>query len=84
MRKLNPSRDAARFVESLPPKQFRQVWLKILSLLAEPYPHDSAALSGSPFHRVDAGEYRIIYQADKEQVDLTLWGSAMTIPCISS
>ena len=74
MRRLNPSRDSARFVENLPPKQFRQVWLKVISLLTEPFPHDAAALTGSPFHRVDVGEYRIIYQADRDQVDLILIG----------
>jgi len=39
-------------VAELPAKQFRQVWLKVLALLAEPYPHDAAQLTGYPFHRV--------------------------------
>ena len=74
MRTLRPSRAAAKFVADLPPKQFRQVWLKVLALLAEPYPHDTAQLSGYPFHRVDAGEYRIVYRATETEIELLLVG----------
>lgn len=59
---LKPSKSALRFVESLPPKQFRQVWLKVLGLLAEPFPTDASKLQGYGYHRVDFGEYRMVYQ----------------------
>ena len=74
MRTLRPSRAAAKFVADLPAKQFRQVWLKVLALLAEPYPHDAAQLTGYPFHRVDAGEYRIVYRATETEIELLLVG----------
>ena len=73
MRTLRPSRAAAKFVTELPPKPFRQIWLKVLDLLVDPYPHDSARLTGYAFHRVDAGEYRIVYRAT-ETVELLLVG----------
>lgn len=73
MRVLRPSRAAAKFVATLPPKPFSQIWLKVLGLLADPYPHDSARLTGYAFHRVDAGEYRIVYWAT-ETVELLLVG----------
>lgn len=74
MRTLRPSRAAAKFVAELPPKPFRQVWLKVLSLLADPYPHDSAQLIGYAFHRVDTGEYRIVYRVTELEVELLLIG----------
>lgn len=57
------SRDALKFLDTLPPKQFRQVVQKVLALLREPHPPDSKLLKGAPYHRADAGEYRIIYEA---------------------
>jgi mRNA interferase RelE/StbE len=52
---------ARRFLETLPPKQFRQVVRKIFALADDPAPSDSRLLKGYPFRRADAGEYRIIY-----------------------
>ena len=74
MRNLKPTKEAAKFVENLPPKQFRQVWLKVLSLLQNPFPNDSEQISGFPFHRVDIGEYRIIYEATENEVELIVIG----------
>ena len=53
----------------LPLKPFRQVWLKVLGLLADPYPHDSAQLTGYAFHRVDVGEYRVVYRATETETE---------------
>lgn len=58
----------------LPAKQFRQVWLKVLGLLTDPHPHDSAQLTGYAFHRVDTGEYRIVYRATETEIELLLVG----------
>lgn len=74
MRTLRPSRAAAKFVANLPPKPFRQVWLRVLSLLKDPYPHDSEQLTGYAFHRVDVGEYRIVYRATEAEIELLLVG----------
>lgn len=74
MRMLNPSRDAVRFIEDLPLKHFRQIWLKILKLLHDPFPADASALKGYDYHRVDIGEYRIVYTATHTQLNLILIG----------
>ena len=54
-------RSAHRFLETLPPKQFRQVVRKVFALADDPVPPDSQLLKGYPFRRADVGEYRIIY-----------------------
>lgn len=71
---LKPTKDATKFLDDLPPKQFRQVWLKVLSLLSNPLPHDSEQLSGYPYRRVDVGEYRIVYKAHPNEIELLLIG----------
>lgn len=71
---LKPTKAAVRFIESLPPKQFRQVWLTVLALLTEPFPQDSKQLHGYPYHRVDFGEYRIVYRVLDETLELILIG----------
>ncbi len=68
MLKLLLGREAKKFLDTLPPKQFRQVINKILSLLENPRPNDSAELKGYPFLRVDIGEYRIIYDKYENNV----------------
>lgn len=71
---LKTSKASVHFIESLPPKQFRQLWLKVLALLAEPFPSDSQKLKGYDFHRVDFGEYRIIHEANDTTLTLILIG----------
>lgn len=44
--KLLLSKVARDFLETLPPKHFRQVVTTIFHLLSEPYPHDSKSLKG--------------------------------------
>jgi mRNA interferase RelE/StbE len=58
---LSLSRAALRFLDTLPPKQFRQVARKIFMLMGDPRPHDAEALRGCEYSRVTAGEYRIIF-----------------------
>ena len=44
-------------------KQFKQVGKKVISLSKDPFPNDSILMQGySHRHRVDIGEYRIIYE----------------------
>lgn len=69
MRKLNLTKDFMKFCDVLPPKQFKQVVAKTLALASNPRPHDSIELKGSSGQfRVDIGEYRVIYEFDKEEV----------------
>jgi mRNA interferase RelE/StbE len=67
MLKLQLTRDAQKFLDTLPPKQFRQVVQKVFTLLADPRPHDSKELKGYPFLRSDIGEYRIIYDVQNDE-----------------
>ena len=66
MLRLQISRDSRKFLDTLPPKQFRQVVQKVFSLLADPRPHDTKELKGYPFLRSDIGEYRIIYELQND------------------
>lgn len=74
MLKLDITNDCLKFLRSLDAKQFRQVATTLFQLLRLPNPHDSAPLAGSPFHRVDIGEYRIVYRVDGEFLRVPLIG----------
>lgn len=71
---LTISRDAQKFLDTLPPKQFRQVVRKIFTLLDDPAPPDSKELKGFPFRRADSGEYRIVYDVQGSTLRLILVG----------
>lgn len=58
---LSLSRAAVRFLDTLPPKQHRQVTRKIIMLMADPRPADAERLKGYEYSRATAGEYRIIF-----------------------
>ena len=74
MLRLLISRDAQKFLDTLPPKQFRQVVRKVFSLLEDPRPHDCKELRGFPYLRSDIGEYRIIYDLQNSTLRLILVG----------
>ena len=74
MLKLRVSKKAQKFLDGLPPKQFRQIIRKVFVLLENPRPHDSEALRGYPFLRNDVGEYRIIYDVQGDTLRLILVG----------
>jgi mRNA interferase RelE/StbE len=74
MLKLLISKDARKFIDTLPPKQFRQIIRKIFALLEDPRPNDTKELKGYPFLRNDAGEYRIIYDLENDTLRLILVG----------
>ena len=67
---LKISRQAGRFIRTLPPKQYKQVVTTMLALLNNPKPHDSRLLKGSrdDNRRVDIGEYRVVYRAEDESL----------------
>ena len=67
MLKLDLSRESKRFLDTLPPKQYRQVAKKVFSLMADPTPSDSSQLKGgSIYRRADIGEYRIVYNVEND------------------
>ncbi|GFO57048.1 hypothetical protein GMSM_40550 [Geomonas sp. Red276] len=74
MLRLELTRDAQKFLDRLPPKQFRQVVQKIFSLLQDPTPHDSKQLKGYQFLRVDIGEYRVVYDVNEGALRLIVGG----------
>ena len=74
MLKLLVSKKAQKFLDDLPPKQFRQIIKKVFALLENPRPHDSEELRGYPFLRNDVGEYRIIYDVQGDTLRLILVG----------
>jgi mRNA interferase RelE/StbE len=59
---LSLSRASVRFLDTLPPKQYRQVARKIVMLMADPQPADAERLKGYEYSRVTVGEYRIIFE----------------------
>ena len=74
MRKIDPSRQADKFLRHVPPKHGRQLAAKIRQLAADPQPPDSKPLKGAPYWRADSGEYRIIYTFDDDTLYLHVVG----------
>ena len=72
--KLRITKAARDFLSELRAKQFRQVVMAILQLLTDPHPHDSKQLKGYPYHRVDVGEYRVVYEVEGDEVHVVLVG----------
>ena len=68
------SKRAKDFLDPLPPKPFRQVVLTIFQLLADPYPQDAKRLKAYPYHRVDVGEYRMVYKVNREALHILVVG----------
>ncbi len=74
MTTLTLSHRSRKFLDLLPPKQFRQVVRRIFDLLEDIQPADSKQLAGYPFRRIDVGEYRIIYRVEETTVMVALIG----------
>lgn len=74
MLKLDLTRDALDFLDALPGKQYKQVVGTLFGLLKNPEPHDAKQLVGYPCRRVDAGEYRIVYDNKDGTVRVFLIG----------
>lgn len=66
MLKLQISKRAQKFLKQLPSKQQNQIAIKIKALRESGHGADSIQLKGSNWYRVDTGEYRIIYDIEKE------------------
>ena len=58
------------------PKHARQILLKVIDLCKDPYPPDSKQLRGTnrDFRRADAGEYRIVFLVEGEELIVPLIG----------
>ena len=52
---LSLSKASVRFLDTLPPKQYRQVTRKIIMLMADPQPADAERLKGYEYSRVTVG-----------------------------
>ncbi len=74
MLKLDMTRDALDFLDSLPAKQYKQVVATLFDLLKNPMPQDAKKLVGYPYHRVDVGEYRVVYDLAEDAVRIFLIG----------
>jgi mRNA interferase RelE/StbE len=72
--KLNITKQVLKFFRPLPPKQYRQVFNKILALMEDPEPPDSSPLIGYPYRRADIGEYRIVYRVEEDCLKVALIG----------
>lgn len=61
---LNLSKASVRFLDTLPPKQYRQVTRKMIMLMDDPRPVNAERLRGYNYSRATAGEYRIIFDVE--------------------
>ena len=70
------SKDSKKFIEKLTAKQAKQIVIKIKELTLTPYPNDSKKLKGvqTEYYRVEVGEFRIIYEIEKENILIILVG----------
>jgi mRNA interferase RelE/StbE len=69
------SKDLLKDLSGFPPKHFKQVISKALSLVNEPMPSDAKALQVyENLYRVDSGEYRIVYTFTEVSVDIIIIG----------
>ena len=72
---IDLSKQAARFLEELPAKQARQIAEKLQALATDPQALPSELLRGyAPMRRVRAGEFRIIYVAVDDVIQVRLIG----------
>ena len=67
-------KETLKFLDKLPAKQFKQISKKIFSLMADPEPHDSKELKGSPYRGTNIGEYRIIYRLEDDVLKIAIVG----------
>jgi len=73
--KLDITHDVYKFMEKLPPKNFKQIFTAIFEILKDSGLNDSVSLKGyDDLFRKDIGEYRIIYRLEKETVKIPLIG----------
>lgn len=71
---LKPNKGIEKCLADLPAKHFKQIMVKVLKLLGNPYPQDfkKICINQIDYCRVDVGEYRIIYKVDRAILYLVL------------
>jgi mRNA interferase RelE/StbE len=74
MHQITLHKQAIKFVASLPPKQQRQIATALILLQQDNLPQDAKKLQGYDYHRVDCGEYRIIYNWDDAVISVYVIG----------
>ena len=74
MLKIDVFKPARDFLEKVPAKHRAQLVAKLLDLRREPYPPGSKALAGYPFHRVRAGDYRVVYVVVADTLNVLVIG----------
>jgi mRNA interferase RelE/StbE len=75
MPRIDLSRQAADFLQNLPPKQARQIAEKLRQLGLDPAALPSEALKGyAPMRRLKSGEFRIIFAVEDDLVQVRLIG----------
>ena len=74
MLKLELKKPAFDFISGLPAKQFRQLMLAVVCLMKTPYPNDAKKLKGYDFHRIDVGEYRVVYRVEGDVLQVPIVG----------
>lgn len=68
MLKISLAKSVFKFLKQVPIKHKRQLAMTLESLMENPFPQDSKKLKGTTdYHRVDIGEYRVIYRIDSEK-----------------
>ncbi len=74
MLNIDFSSQALKFLKKVSGKPAKQIKKKIEELRENPYPQDSSKLVGYPYHRVDSGEYRIIYLVNGDTLEIKIAG----------
>ena len=76
MNSLRIEEGVLRFLAKLERKQAGQIAVKILALANDPHPADAKSLQGTKSNllRIDAGEFRVVYSVESEEIKILLVG----------
>lgn len=75
MLRIDASRQAAAFLQSIPAKHARQIVERIEALARDPAKQPHEELRGyAPMRRMRSGEYRVIFRIEAETLFLLLIG----------
>lgn len=74
MHQIKLHKKVIKFVQSLPPRQQKQIARALVLLQQNTLPQDSKKLQGYAYYRIDCGEYRIIYDWNESIVRVYIIG----------
>jgi mRNA interferase RelE/StbE len=64
---------AKKNLDSFPAKHRKQIAQRLIGLISDPRPADSAKLKGeAELYRLDVGEYRVIYGFDQNTIGINI------------